>query len=425
VLFARDFWLAAIALFVFPPAMIPVAKVSRKIRRVSKKAQYEMGGISKVLLETFGGIEVVKAFGFEQQVGDRFNEQGERVYRLRMKRERLNASVGPALEFLGAIGGAAIIWYGGSQVLEGHTTPGNFFSFMTALFMIYDPVVRMGKTNNQIQTALASAERVFHILDEELSPCETEGDQELDGDVTSVEVKDLHFSYKPGVEVLKGVDFEAEKGQIVALVGESGSGKSTMLKLLPRFYQPDSGSIAVNGTDIRRFRVDSLRSKIAVVTQDAYLFDDTVFNNILMGRRDATEEEVFAAAKAARVDVFIDQLENGFETMVGERGDLLSGGQKQRVTIARAILRDAPILILDEATSSLDSESEKEIQDALNKLMVGRTTFVIAHRLSTVLHADQILFMKEGVVAERGRHDQLLERDGDYARLCKLQFGEE
>ena len=425
VLFLRDPLLAALSLVVLPVAAAPLRRISQLLRRYARKSQERVGDLSNVLQESFSGIEVVKSYGCETRQIERFHNEGERLRRISLKRARLNEATAPFLEFLGAVAAALIIWYGGSRVLAGRSTPGEFFSFLTALFLLYDPLKRVGKLNNSVQQALAAAERVFGVMAEGPAPCEVQGDRELDGPVEEVEFDNVRFAYDPEKgEVIRGVSFRARRGQTVALVGPSGSGKSTLLKLLPRFYEPTSGVIRINGVDIREYRVDSLRRAIAVVTQNTFLFNDTVRNNILVGRPDASDEEVEAAARAAHAHGFIQELPLGYDTVVGERGDLLSGGQKQRVAIARALLKDAPILILDEATSALDSESEAEVQAAMEELMRDRTTFVIAHRLSTVRHADLILVLKDGRVVEHGTHEELLARGGEYATLCRLQFGE-
>lgn len=426
VLFTRDWVLASIAVVVLPAIFIPLRKIGESIKKYSRKTQQGSDVLSRLLIETFQGVEVVKAFNWQAAANNRFMKQSRVLLDLALKRGVMNNITSPMVEFFGAVGAGLIIWYGGREVLLGHTTAGNFFSFMAAFFMVYDPLKRIGTTSNQIQQAMVSAERVFEMMDEEPEPCETNGTLELTRDVSTVEFRDVTFSYptRPDQKILSGVSFSARRGEVIALVGESGGGKSTVLKLLPRFYQANSGEILINGINSHEYDVKSLRSRMAIVNQSPFLFDDTVYSNILMGRPDATEEEVKEASRAAFAHTFIEGLGDGYSTRAGERGDQLSGGQKQRVAIARAILRDAPILILDEATSALDSEAEKEIQIALAELMKGRTTFVIAHRLSTIMHADKILFIKDGKVAESGTHDELIGKNGDYARLCRIQFGE-
>ncbi len=426
VVFQRDWKLATLALLIFPVAAYPVRRISVLMRRYARKGQERIGDISNVLQEAFSGIEVVKTFRFEEAEISRFNAEGERLRRIRLKSARLNEVSAPFMEFLGAIGVSVVIWYGGRQVLSGATTPGNFFSFLAALFMLYDPLKRAGSLNNSFQVALAAAERVFGVMDEPRAPTETGGVHTLGPPVEEVSFEDVRFAYDSAKgEVLRGFTCRARKGEMVALVGTSGAGKSTALKLLPRFYDPCLGVIRINGRDAREYTTDSLRRAIAVVTQDTFLFNDTVRRNLLVGCPDAGEPELVSAARAAHAHGFIQALPQGYDTVVGERGDLLSGGQKQRLAIARALLKDAPILILDEATSSLDSESEGEVQAALEELMRNRTTFVIAHRLSTVRRADRIFVVRDGRIVESGTHGELLGLGGEYARLCRLQFGEE
>lgn len=426
VLFSRDWLLATIAVIVLPMIALPVKKIGERIKQYSRKTQKSSDVLSRLLIETFQGVEVVKGFNWQGQANNRFLNQSKILLDMALKRGAMNNVTAPTVEFFGAIGAALIIWWGGREVLLGHTTPGNFFSFMAAFFMVYDPLKRIGQTSNQIQQAMVSAERVFEIMDVPPAECETSGKLELSASIDTIEFKDVAFSYptRPDSRVLNGVSFKAEHGQVIALVGDSGGGKSTVLKLLPRFYSPETGEILINGVDIREYRVESLRERMAIVNQSPFLFDDTVRSNIEMGRPGATEEEIIDAARSAFAHNFVTGLSEGYQTRVGERGDQLSGGQKQRISIARAILRDSPILILDEATSALDSEAEKEIQIALSSLMKGRTTFVIAHRLSTIMHADQIIFIKEGRVTEVGTHAELIAKNGDYARLCRIQFGE-
>ena len=425
VLFLRDWKLALVGVAVFPLAAYPVRRISTLMRRYARKGQERIGEISNVLQESFSGIEVVKTFRCEAAQVRRFDEEAEKLRRVHLKSARVNEATAPLMEFLGALGASLIIWYGGSQVLAGTTTPGNFFSFLTALFLLYDPLKRAGSLNNSFQQALAAGERVFGIMDEPPAPCEIGGGRELRGPVEEVSFDGVRFAYEAGgPEVLQGVSFRAARGQVVALVGPSGGGKSTLLKLLPRFYDPTEGAVRINGVDLREYTLESLRGAVAVVTQDTFLFHDTVRRNLLVGRPGATDAQVEAAARAAHAHGFISAFPLGYDTPVGERGDLLSGGQKQRLAIARALLKDAPILVLDEATSALDSESEREVQAALEELMKRRTTFVIAHRLSTVRHADLIVVIREGRVVEQGTHKDLLALDGEYARLYAVQFRE-
>ena len=426
VLFHRDWRLATLALTVFPLAAYPVRRISVLMRRYARKGQERIGDVANVLHESFSGIEVIKTFRREEREIARFRAESERLRTVRLKGVRLSEATAPFVELLGALGIALIIWYGGRQVLAGDTTPGSFFSFLTALFMLYEPVKRVGRINNSLQRAMAAGERVFSLLDEPPAPCERGGHRALERPVEEIAFEEVHFAYEPEKgEVLQGVSARAQRGEVVALVGASGAGKSTLLRLLPRFYDPTAGVIRINGRDIREYTLDSLRGAVSVVTQDTFLFNDTVRNNLLIGRPDAAEDRLVAAAKAAHAHDFVAALPEGYDAVVGERGDLLSGGQKQRIAIARALLKDAPILIFDEATSALDSESEGEVQAAMEELMRHRTTFVIAHRLSTVRHADQILVLRDGRVVELGTHRELLDRAGEYARLCRIQFGGE
>ncbi len=423
VLVMRDWKLALVALTVFPLAAYPVRRISVAMRRYARRSQAQIGTIASVLQELFSGIEVVKSFRREAFELRRFHGEGERLRAVGLKSARVNELTAPMMEFLGAVGVAAIIWYGGSQVLAGEQTPGNFFSFMTALLMLYEPLKRAGSLNNNFQQALAAAERVFEVMDEAPAPCETSGTRELAGPVEEVAFEAVRFAYDPAKgEVLRGLTVAATRGEMVALVGPSGAGKSTVLKLLPRFFDPTAGAVLVNGVDLREYTADSVRRAVAVVTQDTFLFNDTVAANLRVGRPDATDGELVAAARAAQAHDFVSALPDGYRTVVGERGDLLSGGQKQRLAIARALLKNAPILVLDEATSALDSEAETEVQAAMEALLEDRTTFAIAHRLSTVRHATQILFLRDGEVVERGTHDELLARGGEYARLARMQF---
>jgi subfamily B ATP-binding cassette protein MsbA len=327
------------------------------------------------------------------------------------------------MEFMGAVGMALIIGYGGYQVIQGKTTPGTFFSFMTAMFMMYAPVRNLSRVNNTLQQAIAAAERVFNTLDQGTERDLDTGTREIGGIRQGMELRDVTFQYEGAeVQAVRHVSLEVRSGEVIALVGSSGSGKSTLVNLILRFYEPTSGRILIDGVDIREFRLASLRSLVGMVSQDVILFDDTVRNNIAYGKAAASMEEIEAAARTAYADDFIRRLPEGYETWVGEKGVRLSGGEKQRIAIARALLRNPPLLILDEATSALDSTSEFVVQKAIDHLMKGRTTWVIAHRLATVRNADRIAVLEGGEVVEVGRHDDLLQRNGAYRRFYEMQF---
>jgi subfamily B ATP-binding cassette protein MsbA len=357
---------------------------------------------------------------------DRETEQAERnirrVYDLAYDSARAKAATQPLIDAVGGVAIAAIILYGGSQVVAGQTTPGSFFSFITACLMAYQPMRALGKTNAQLQEGLAAAERVFSLLDRQPDVQEPARPRPLPRSPVSVELDEVTFTYEGGARALDRVSLAAPTGQTTALVGPSGAGKSTVLSLIPRFFDPEAGTVRVGGQDVRTLSLASLREAMALVTQEVAIFDDTVRENIRMGRLDASDAEVERAAEAAAAHAFISELQQGYDTPVGENGTRLSGGQRQRISIARAILKDAPILLLDEATSALDTESEKQIQAALGRLMQGRTTLVIAHRLSTVMDADRIYVLDQGRVVERGTHSDLIARAGTYAKLYDLQF---
>jgi subfamily B ATP-binding cassette protein MsbA len=351
----------------------------------------------------------------------RFKEQNEGYYKTLMKTMKINEMSSPVLEFLGAFGVAAIIYYGGNQVISGQATVGNFFSFLTALFMVFNPVTKLGRVYNKVQQAIASATRIFEVLDLTPEVAEQEGAKTLNPLKQEVVFENVSFRYDKE-PVLRGIDIRVKAGTILAIVGMSGAGKTTMVDLIPRFYDPKEGAILFDGVDIRSVTIASLRSQIGIVTQEVFLFNDTIYNNIAYGQNEIPPERVTAAAKAAYAHDFIKGFPDGYNSIIGERGARLSGGQKQRISIARALLKNPAVLILDEATSALDTESEIEVQKALNNLMENRTTFVIAHRLSTILHANRIAVLEKGKIVEEGTHQELLNRDGVYKKVFELQF---
>ncbi|MCA1989108.1 MAG: lipid A export permease/ATP-binding protein MsbA [Desulfarculus sp.] len=422
VLFWRDWFLAIFAVGVFPICAIPLVKFGRRLRKISHRSQETMADVSVLLHETISGARIVKGFCREQHEIERFSREAFRLFVLRMKDVSTRAISSPLMEFLGGIAIAGILFYGGWQVIEGRSTPGTFFSFLTALIMLYEPVKHLSGLNNEIQNGLASASRVYAVLDTKPEILDSPQAIELPRLSREIEFRGVCFSYRPGEMVLEDIDLTVPVGQVLALVGSSGGGKTTLVNLLPRFYEVTRGAILIDGVDIRQASLASLRGQIAIVTQQIVLFNDTVRNNIAYGRPEATQAEIEAAAKAAYALDFIQRLPQGFDTNIGEAGVLLSGGERQRLSIARALLADRPILILDEATSSLDTESEMYVQKALENLMQGRTTFVIAHRLSTVQRADRIIVMSEGRIVEEGRHQDLLARGGLYHRLHQMQF---
>jgi len=421
VVFYRDWKLALIAITIFPLAVIPIVNFGKRLRRLSTRCQEAIADMSFLLHETFTSNRIVKAFGMESYENRRFFERTFRLFTNEMKAVGVRSISSPVMELLGGIGITLIIWYGGYKVVTGTSTPGTFFSFMAALIMLYEPVKKMSGLNNTIQEGLAAAVRIYDILDTASDIVEREDAIKLKSDAHSVVFRDISFKYEDQM-VLKNINLEVKKGEILALVGMSGGGKTTLVNLIPRFYDVTGGSILIDGDDIRDITIASLRSQIGIVTQDTILFNDTIRNNIAYGNSDAKESDIIAAAKAAYAYDFIQRLPEKFDTVVGERGARLSGGEKQRVCIARALLKNAPILILDEATSSLDSESELAVQRALENLMKGRTTFVIAHRLSTVRHADRIIVIVDGKIVEEGKHEELLALEGEYHKLYDLQF---
>jgi len=425
VVFYRDWKLALVALVAFPLAFWPIARFGRKLRRTSIQAQEITGGLSSHLQETISGAKLVKSFGAESYETERFATRNNELFRLSMKVVKVQAMTSPLSEMFAGFGAAAVIYYGGYSVVNGHSTPGNFFSFITALFMLYEPVKRLSRINNVVQQGLAAGSRVFEVIDTLPEVREKENAMALPPIRKEIAFDRVDFRYSPeGETVLKGIDFRVPAGTMVAIVGSSGAGKTTLVDLIPRFYDPQAGAVLIDGVDVREVTIASLRAQIGIVSQHTVLFNDTVRNNIAYGMQGAPMGQVVEAARRANAHAFIERMPDRYDTVVGEQGLRLSGGERQRLAIARALLKDAPLLILDEATSALDTESEHVVQEALDALMRGRTTFVIAHRLSTVRNADVIFVVEEGSIVERGRHEELLSRESRYRSFYLKQFEE-
>jgi len=419
VLFKQDSKLALVSLLILPWMLVPIWRFAQKSRRFSTKGQERVGRIATFIHEAITGCRIVKAFCMEEYEIKRFQEENLRLMKIRLKRLRIRALSGPLMEFIGGIAGAAVIFYGGYNVLNGTSTPGTFFSFVAALLMLYSPARNASTALQDIQEGLAGVQRVFDILDTQPDLIEKPDARVLPPVKGRVRFQNVSFSYG-SVQVLRNIDIDVAPGEIIALVGVTGCGKTTMVNLIPRFYDVSSGAVLIDGHDVREVTLHSLRSQIALVSQHPFIFNDTVFNNIACGRLGCSPSEVIAAAQAAAAHDFILEMPAGYDTVVGQHGQKLSGGQRQRIAIARAILKNAPLFIFDEATSSLDSEAEQHIQYSLAQLMHGKTTFIISHRLSTILRAHRIVVLAAGAIVETGTHDELLARGGEYAKLYSV-----
>ena len=419
-----DWKLTLFTFCTFPFVLWLMDFFGKRIRKSGRRIQECTADITSILQETVSSARVIKSFVREDYEIKRFCNQNFANFRANMKNAQLMALLTPVIEFVAAIGVTAIIWYGGHGVINGDLTAGSLVAFLVYAVNISNPVKRLTRVVGSIQKALAAAQRVFDVLDMKEEIAEIPGAKALPQIEGSVEFKDVSFAYDKGEPVLKDVSFKAEPGEVIAIVGPSGAGKSTIANLLPRFYDTTSGSISIDGNNIAEVKVASLREQVGIVPQETVLFNGSLYDNILYGRLEATREEVEAAAKAANAHNFIMEFPNGYETMLGDRGLNLSGGQRQRIAIARAILKNPRVLVLDEATSALDTESERIVQEALDRLMVGRTSFVIAHRLSTIKNADKILVLQRGRIVETGTHDELMANNKLYSHLYNIQYRE-
>lgn len=415
--------LTIIAFTVLPLSMIVIIRIGKKLRKYSTRQQEKMAVLTSILQETVSGIRVVKAFAMEKFEIDRFKRESERWFRDVFKIAAIQKLSSPLTEQLSVLVGLVILWYGGTQVLSGHGLNAEYFIlFLVCIFSLVQPIKALSGVNNSIQEGLAAAERIFRVLDSPIEEVENTGKLLITKTEGNVVFNNVSFAYNDGEWVLNEINFDVKPGEVVALVGPSGAGKSTLVDLIPRFYDPVKGNITIDGVDISEVNLNSLRSQMGIVTQEIILFNDSVRNNIAYGMSNISDEQILLATKAANAHQFILDMPEGYDTIIGDRGVKLSGGQRQRISIARAILKNPPILIFDEATSSLDTESELLVQEAIENLMKDRTTIVIAHRLSTVQNVDRILVLKEGRIVQSGTHEELLTQQGVYKMLYDLQF---
>ena len=424
LLFYYDAWLALFCLISAPLIVYPLVRLGQRVRRTSTRSQEALEQLSHISVEAFTGHRIVKAFGTEATEAAKFSRAGYLLYRTNMKVTAAISTLPPLMELIGGFGMAGALWDGSREIASGQLTTGEFTSFIAALFLMYGPAKKLSRVSANLQQTFAAAERIFEMLDTHTEVVELPGARPLEPFRHAIEFRDVTFEYSElHGRILRGVTFTVQAGQMIAIVGRSGAGKTTLVNLLPRFYDVTAGSILIDGVDLRHVTLSSLRRQIGIVTQETVLFDDSVASNIAYGVPDATRSEIENAARAAHAHEFIALLPDGYETTIGERGQRLSGGQRQRLAIARAILKNAPILVLDEATSALDSEAELQVQEALANLMMNRTSFVIAHRLSTIHRADAIAVVERGRLVEMGRHDELLAKpSGTYAMLYQMQL---
>lgn len=424
VIFYRDWQLALMSIMVIPLTVYPASILGKKMKYAARRGQEEAGAFASILQESFSGIKVVKAFSLEKIITDRFRQANLQYYEFARKMAKYDALSSPISEIITSFGIAAVIFFGGSKVMANKMTAAEFFSFITAMALLYSPLKKLINSYGNVQRCVGSSERVFEIIDSTSEVIDPPDGGLLTSNDSLVEFRHVSFRYHEEY-ILQDVNLIAEKGQMVALVGPSGGGKTTLVSLVARFFDATEGQVLIGGNDVRTITLESLMGHIALVDQETILFHDTVANNIRYGKPGATEDEIIKAAQAAFAHDFIMEMPQGYQTSIGDRGVRLSGGQRQRLCIARAILKNAPILILDEATSALDTESEQMVQKALDNLMADRTTFVIAHRLSTVINADKIIVLEKGRIIESGSHKSLLEQNGLYSRLSSQQFGSE